>query len=145
QGFYMFGSQRLYYERPGQANDGLSFFYQFASTESDFVFVQRYFGCGLSYFGPLPGRDHDSAGFGVAYGRTNPDPNAGSKFFPPPPNDPTAPRPLGKSEVILTWYYQMQITKNFFIQPNLTYIPDPAQRPGIPDAFAVTLRAILLY
>ena len=145
QGFYLFGSQRLYYERPGETKDGLSFYYQFASTNSDFVFVHRYFGCGLSYYGLLPGRDQDSAGFGLAYGRMNSDPRAGSAFFPPPANDPTALRPLGKSELIFSWYYQMQLANNFYVQPNLSFIPDPAQRPGIPEAFAFTLRAIVLF
>jgi carbohydrate-selective porin OprB len=45
----------------------------------------------------------------------------------------------------LTWYYQMKVRDGIYVQPNLSYIPDPAQHPGIPGAFAVTLRGIILF
>jgi len=41
--------------------------------------------------------------------------------------------------------YQMQVTKNTFFQPNLTYIPDAGLDVGIASAFALTLRAIVLF
>lgn len=74
EGIYMFALQRLFYEFPGESNNGVTAYFQFAATNSPFISTQRYFGCGLTYFGPCPGRDADSAGFAFAYGRMNPAP-----------------------------------------------------------------------
>jgi porin len=129
QGIYLFGSQRLYYENPGETNEGLSLYYQFAGTNTPFVETHRYFGFGLTYIGPLPGRDNDSVGWGLAYGKMNDDPALD----------------LGADEVILSWYYQWMVGPNCFLQPNITYIPNPAAAPDIDSALPVTLRAILLF
>ena len=129
EGVYLFASQRLYYERPGTSNNGISVWTQFAATDSDFISTHRYFGWGLTYFGPLPGRADDSAGYALAYGEMNDDPAAG----------------LGPREVISTCYYQYQLRPGCYLQPNLTYISTPAASPGLDDVFAVTLRIILLF
>jgi porin len=129
QGIYLFGSSRLYYENEGETNEGLEMFCQFAATNTDFVDTHRYFGFGLTYFGLLPGRDNDSAGWGVAYGKMNDDPLAN----------------LGADEIILSWYYQWTVGPNCYLQPNISYIPNPAAQPDIPSALPVTLRAILLF
>ncbi|MGE3806131.1 MAG: carbohydrate porin [Gemmataceae bacterium] len=129
EGMYLFASHRLYYEQPGENNNGLSTYAQFGATNSDFISTHRFVGYGLTYFGPLAGRDDDSAGFAMAYGRMN--------------NDPAAA--LGRQELIYTWYYQIQVNSNCFVQPNLTYISTPASSPGQNDVFALTLRAALLF
>lgn len=143
-GFYCFGSQRLYYERPGESNNGLSAYLQFAATDSDRVFAHRYFGVGVSYVGPIPRRDHDALGFSLAHGKMSNDPNAGAIFNLPPPGIRNT-RPLGSDETILTWYYQAKVYKNTLLQPNLSYILNPARIPGTPDAMAVTIRVIVLF
>jgi porin len=144
EGVYLFGSQRLFYERPGVSDNGLSGYYQFGySGPSNVVFVPAFFGAGLTYFGPLPGRDSDSAGFAMAYGFMSGNPNAGADFAPP--NAGNGPFPLADHELILTWYYQLKVKDGCFLQPNLSYIVSPAQQPGIPDGLAVTLRAIILF
>jgi hypothetical protein len=38
----------------------------------------------------------------------------------------------------------MKIRDDIFMQPNLSYMPEPAKHPGIPGALAYTLRAILV-
>ncbi|WP_197534920.1 carbohydrate porin [Symmachiella dynata] len=128
-GMYLFLSQRLYYEHPDQSDQGISAFVQYAATNSAFIETHRYFGCGLTYFGPLPSRDHDSMGVMAAYGKMNDDPAL----------------ELGSHELIYTTYYQCNVSKNLFVQPNLTYIDDPAQSTGIPDVFAFTMSVILLF
>jgi porin len=142
QGVYFFGSQCLYWENPGKSNQGLNGFYQFGASDSPFVITQRFFGCGLTYFGLLPNRDDDSFGFAMAWGRQNSDPNIGRAFYT---GYGTNPAPLGTHEVILTWYYQIKVADNIFVQPNLTYIPDPARVPGTPGAFPFTLQATMLF
>ena len=141
-GIYLFGSQRLHYENPDVSNNGLISWAQFGATNSDIVQTHRYFGLGLTYFGLLPSRDDDSVGFGLAYGEMSGDANAGAIFFQ---GDNLRTNRLGPSETILTWYYQMKVRDGIYIQPNLSYIPDPAQHPGIPGAFDFTMRAIILF
>lgn len=144
-GYYLFGSQRLYYEQPGKTSDGLSSYYQFGYTNSPAISTHRYFGFGLTYFGPIRGRDHDSLGFGLGYGVMNNNSDAGSIYFNVPSGTSLRTNRLGQNETILTWYYQMQLKDGLLVQPNLTYIVNPARHPGIPNAFAVTLRAIMLF
>lgn len=129
QGMYLFATQRLTYEHPGETNEGLLMYCQFSATNSAFIDTHRYFGVGLTYLGPLPGRDSDSAGWGLAYGNMSDDPALD----------------LGADETILSWYYQLQVGRNVFFQPNISYIPNPAAQPDIPSALAVTLRAGMLF
>lgn len=142
QGAYFFGSQRLYWEDLGNSPNGLGCYYQFGATNSDIVFTHRYFGCGLTYFGPLARRDDDSVGFGLGYGRMTSEANAGKAFFS---GYGPGPAPVGEHELILTWYYQMQIRPGMYLQPNLTYIPNPARAPGTPAAFPFTIQAVMLF
>jgi porin len=129
EGVYLFGSQRLYFERPGESNNGLTAWIQLAATDSDFISTHRYLGSGISYFGPLRYRDNDSAGFAFAYGKMNDDPATD----------------LGPQESIYTWYYQYQANPSCYLQPNVTYISTPASRPGLSDVFALTFRAIVVF
>jgi porin len=141
-GIYLYGSQRLYHENPGVDNNGLISWMQFGATNSDIVRTHRYFGLGLTYLGPLPSRDDDSCGFGLAYGEMSGDANAGAIFFQ---GDNLRTNRLGPSETILTWYYQLKVRDGIYMQPNFSYIPNPAQHPGIPGAFDFTMRAIILF
>jgi porin len=143
QGLYLFGTQRLYFEDRKKSNNGLTSFFQFGATNTDLVSIHRYFGAGLTYFGLIPGRDDDSCGFGTAYGTTNGDPDAGSIFFDKKSDLRT--NRLGRDEILLSWYYQMKIRDGIYFQPNLTEVVDPARHPGIPDAFALTLRVLALF
>lgn len=129
EGMYVFVSQRLYYECPFESGNGLFTWAQFAATDSDFIDTHRFIGTGLTYFGPLAGRDNDSAGFAFSYGKMNTDPAAD----------------LGRQESISTWYYQYQVNQNFYVQPNLTYISTPASSPGLSDVFAITFQAIAVF
>ncbi len=99
-GIYMFGSQRLYYENADLNGNGLTAWSQFGATNSDIVPTHRYFGFGLTYFGPVRGRDEDSCGFGLAYGIMTNNPDAGAAYFM---GDDLRSNKLGSSETILTW------------------------------------------
>ncbi len=143
QGIYLFGTQRLYFEDRKKNNNGLTSFFQFGATNTDLVFIHRYFGTGLTYFGPIPGRDDDSCGFGVAYGTTNGDPNAASALFAKGSN--LAENRLGRDEILLSWYYQMKLHDGIYFQPNLSEVVDPGRHAGIPDAFVLTLRLLAVF
>ena len=126
-GIYFFASHRIYNENPGVTNNGFTSYFQFAATNTPVVDTQRYFGCGITYFGPVPNRDVDSLGLSFAYGKMR--------------SVPT----LGPREMIYTAYYQYQIRENFFFQPNVTFIGQPAAQPGLSDVLAMTCRVILSF
>ena len=93
-------------------------------------------------FGLTPGRPKDSAGCGLAWGWLNTDPNAGVFFFPNAPGPSTS---LRSNELITQCYYQMNLRDGAYLQPVLSYIPNPGERPDIREAWAATLRIILLF
>ena len=142
EGFYLFGSQRLWSHHPGQDNSGVSGFYQFGANTSNTMIVRQYFGAGLTGFGLVPGRPRDSLGLGFAWSWLNRDHHAGEFFFPGVPSHTTQ---LRNDEFMLALYYQLELLSGAYFQPALSYIPNPGQRPGIPDAVAFTLKLILLF
>ncbi len=140
-GVYLFGSQRLWFRRPGLDNSGVSGFYQFGANNSDALLGRDYVGGGFTAFGLVPGRSDDSFGFGLAWTALNRGPHAGDPFF-----DQNAPLPdrLRTSQMMLQWYYQMKIVNGCFFQTALTEIPTPAQHTAT-NALALTLRVIVLF
>jgi porin len=141
-GVYLFGSQRLWFLRPGVDNSGVSGFYQFGANNSNTMLVRQYFGAGLTGFGLVPERPKDSMGCGLAWGWLNTDPNAGAFFFPDAPGPSTS---LRTNEAIFQSYYQAFIRQGVFFQPVVTYVPNPGERPGIRDAWALTFQVTILY
>lgn len=141
-GFYLFGSQRLWYHRPGVDNSGISGFYQFGFNNSNTMLERQYFGAGLTAFGLVPGRPKDSQGIGLAWSWLNTDPNAGAFFFPDAPGPSTS---LRTNEAIVQAYYQTFVRPGMFFQPVVTYIPNPGERPGLPAAWALTFQVTILY
>jgi porin len=141
-GVYLYGSQRLWYLRPGVDNSGVSGFYQFGANNSNTMLVRQFFGTGLTGFGLVPGRPKDSMGCGLAWGWLNTDPKAGSFFFPDAPGPSTS---LRTNEAILQTYYQVFVREGVFFQPVLTYVPNPGERPGISPAWALTFQLTILF
>jgi porin len=141
-GVYLFGSQRLWYLRPGQDASGVTSFFQFGANNSNTMMVRQYLGLGLTSFGLTPGRPKDSMGCGMAWSWLNTDPNAGAFFFPGVPFPGTAMR---NNELMLASYYQMNLFTGAFFQPTLTYVPNPGERPGIPAVWAITAQLVFLF
>jgi porin len=84
-GFYAFGSQRLWYQHPKQDPSGLIGFLQFGASNSGANIATRYVGSGLTALGLVPGRPADSMGIGLAWSKLNPGQYAGSIFYPDVP------------------------------------------------------------
>jgi porin len=127
KGIYTFGSQRLWVRNPGVDNSGLSAFFQFGINDADTLPVNTYVGVGLTGFGLIPGRPRDSSGAGVAVSWLN--------------------QRLGfrNDEVMLAAYYQLHLIGDIYLQPTVTYIPNPGASPGLSPATAITLRATILF
>lgn len=127
-GYYIFGTQRLWYRDPSINNSGISGFYQFGKSNSHTLNMTQYVGFGLTAFGLLiPHRANDNMGIGMALSWLN------QKTF------------RQRTESMYQGYYQIQIIKNIYLEPALSYIPNPAANPDLNAAFAGTLRAIILF
>lgn len=141
-GVYLFGAQRLWFARPGLDNSGISGFWTAGFSNSNTVLVRQAVGSGLTAFGLVPNRPKDSMGCGASWAWLNTDPNAGKFFFP----DAGGPsNSLNTNELMFQTYYQMFLKEGAYFQPALTYVPNPGERHDIRDAWALTMRVILLF
>ena len=122
-----FGSQRLWNRHPGLDSSGVSGFFQFGINDSRTLLAHRYFGLGLTGFGLIPGRPADTIGGGLAWSWLNR--NFGFR----------------SNETILAAYYQAKIVDGLFLQPVLSYIPNPGATPKHAPAVALTVQTTVLF
>jgi len=127
EGFYAFGSQRLWRHHEGVDNSGVSGFFQFGVNDSRTMIANEFFGAGFTGFGLIPRRPIDSIGAGLAWSWLN--------------------RRYGfrSNEAILAIYYQMHLIGTTFFQPTLSYIPNPGQSPRTQGALAITSQITVLF
>ena len=126
-GFYIFGSQRLWYKNPNIDDSGISAFYQYGKNNSNTLPMTEYVGGGVTAFGLVPKRKADSMGAGITYAWLN------QNSF------------VRKDEIMYQAYYQANIVGSIFVEGALTYIPAPGALPNINADWAGTLRAIVLF
>lgn len=127
KGIYAFANQRLWLRHPGVDNSGVSGFFQFGVNDSDTMIADKYVGAGLTAFGLVPGRPHDSMGAGIAASWLN--------------------QRLGfrSSEVILQSYYQVHVVGDVYLQGYVTHVPNPGASPRLAPATAITMQAVVLF
>jgi porin len=127
QGFYTFGSQRLWRRHTGKDNSGISGFLQFGINDSRTMIANEYFGIGLTGFDLIPHRPADSIGAGLAWSWLN--------------------RRYGfrSNEAILQAYYQMHLISTTFLEPVISYIPNPGESRGTQGAVAMTAQLTVLF
>jgi porin len=141
-GLYLFGSQRIWgrsaqtpapegknaipvSEGPQKAS--ISTYVQFGLNNSDTLPVKEYFGLGFTGFGLVPHRPDDSVGLGMAWSWLN-------------------PSPVGRSnELLFQGYYQAHLYAGTFIEPALSYIPNPGANSKYNGAWALTFRFTFLF
>jgi porin len=126
-GFYAFGSQRLWNRHPGVDSSGVSGFFQFGINDSRTLVAHRYLGFGATGFGLIPGRPADTIGAGLAWSWLNQ--NLG----------------FNNDETILAAYYQAKVIDNVFLQPVMTYVPNPGATPGHRPVVALTVQTTILF
>ncbi len=126
-GYYLFGSQRLWYKDPGCDNSGISAFYQYGTNNSHAMLMDEYMGAGLTAFGLVPRRADDSMGLGAAYAWLN------QAIF------------ARHEELMYQAYYQAKIINGVYVEPVLSYIPTPGASNKLNASWAGTLRAIILF
>ncbi len=127
EGFYAFGSQRVWRIHPGIDNSGISGFFQFGINDSRTMLANEYFGTGFTGFGLIPNRPVDSIGTGLAWTWLN--------------------RRYGfrSNEAILQTYYQMHLISTSFFEPVLSYIPNPGETRRTQGAVAMTAQLTVLF
>jgi porin len=141
-GFYLFGGQRIWgraTESPapdgknaiaaskGPQKASISTFVQFGLNNSDTLPVKEYFGLGFTGFGLVPHRPDDSLGVGMAWSWLNPN------LF------------VRSNELMFQGYYQAHLYAGTFIQPAVSYIPNPGANPKYNSAWALTVRFTFLF
>lgn len=127
EGFYAFGTQRLWWRHPGVDSSGIIGLVQAGINDSKTLPVNGYAGAALTFYGLVPMRNDDSFGFGFALGRLN------SRLFE------------RKRELILQGYYQAYLLQSIYFVGALTYIPRPGAEKNLQPAIAGTARIIALF
>ncbi len=126
-GLYMFGSQRLWWQRFGKDNSGINGFMQAGINNSKTLPVTIFAGAGLTFLGLVPNRIDDSFGIGLALARLN-------------PKQLDRPR-----ELILQGYYQAKLFDDSYFLSAISYIPNPGAAANLQPALAATARIIVLF
>jgi porin len=129
EGFYAVGSQRIWLRHAGADNSGVSGFLQFGINDSATMLASKYFGLGLTGFGLVPHRPADSIGTGSAWSWLNRLPGSGFR----------------SNELILQAYYQAHVVGGIFLQPTLSYVPNPGRSTALHSATALTLQSTVLF
>jgi porin len=115
-GFYVLVDQMVYREGDSQSTQGLTPFAAVTFAPSDRNTFPWFFSAGLVYQGIIPGRDNDTAAFGLAYGKF-------SKYL------------RGQHyEMVLEWTYEVAIAPWLTLQPDMQYIIKPSGLSHIVNA-----------
>jgi porin len=115
-GVYAIVDRLFFRNKPyvGQSDtDGLGGFCSCAFAPGDRNEVSFYADCGINYNGPFPGRDQDVFGLALSYTKIGRDYIVNQ-----------VPVHSGH-ETVLEATYQIQLTRNISLQPDLQYIFDP--------------------
>jgi porin len=91
------------------------------------MIANRYFGLGFTGFGLVPDRSVDSMGVGLAWSWLN--------------------RRYGfrSNEAMLQAYYQAHLIGTSFLEPVISYIPNPGDSRRIQAAVAMTAQLTILF
>ena len=91
------------------------------------MIAREFWGAGLTDFGLVPGRPADTIGAGLAWSWLN-------KAYG-----------FRSEEAILAAYYQVKVVDGIFVEPVLTYVPNPGATPRHTPVTAVTVQTTILF
>jgi len=119
-GVFLFGEQMVYREGgPGSAR-GLSLFGGFIyAPQERFNSLPWFATAGASYRGLVPGRDKDTAAFGLYYGGFSRD------------------LPGQTYELVFEWTYAVALTGWLTVQPDVQYVVNPNGRTSVGNAVVI--------
>ncbi len=125
QGLYLFGSQRVWFNHPDVDDSGISMYWQLGYNHAKTLPMNEFIGLGFTAFALT--RPKDSFGFGTAWSWLN------QKIF------------TRKTEFMLQGYYQAHLFHNTYLEPVITYIPNPGGGNHLPQTVTATLQMINLF
>ncbi len=123
-GLYLYGSQRLLWKNRKCMNSGIVTYWQLGLNNSKTLSVNQFLGVGFSFYGLVPRRIKDSFGIGLSLAGLN-------KSVVP-----------NSSEWMFQSYYQCYLFKSFYLEPVLSYIPQPGAQPDLPPTWAASIRVL---
>ena len=136
--------QMLWRAAGGSSERELSFFLRALGAPDDRNLIDFYLDTGLTYKGLVASRPDDTIGLGAAYGRVSPLAAANDRDVMAITGMAT---PIRDYEATIELTYQMQLEKNWSIQPNLQYIVHPGghvPNPRDPSGVAAITNALVL-
>lgn len=125
EGIYLFGSQRVWFKEPGVNDSGISIFWQLGYNNGKTLPMNQFLGLGLTGFALT--RPCDSFGFGIALSKLN------HRIF------------TRSTEFMLQAYYQAHLFHTTYLEPALTYIPNPGGGDHLPQTLTATVQMITLF
>jgi porin len=129
-GLYAFLEGRLLREDT-DGDQGLAGWLRLGAAEASLNPIKRYLGGGLSYTGPIRGRDADQAGFAIGWAEFGGPARRSSAFDG---------APLRARELIIEATYRAPVTPWLTLQPDLQIIVSPGGRHARADALVLGLR-----
>jgi porin len=125
-GFYLIVEQMVWLANPADESDGrgVGCFVEYGTTDGRVSVVEHFVGAGITWTGPIAGREADAAGMAVAWSQVTDEPGAG----------------LSESyEAVVEWFYKIQVTSSIAVKPDLQWVVNPGAS-GIDDALLATIR-----
>jgi len=130
-GFYLVFDQTLWQEDPNDQDNeqGVGVFFQLGWADEEVSQAELHLGGGVTWIGPIPGRDDDIAGIGVTWVSFSDEPNAGF---------------TENAETAFELFYKIKVFDWVSIKPDIQYIMNPG---GInqKDAVVGTMRVEVLF
>jgi porin len=131
-GLYVLG-ERLISKGP-RGEGGFSIFARAGTAADEVNRVSVYLGGGAVYSGPLPGREQDVVGLGVAHARN------GTPFL-------RATAALGfpreRAEAAVEFSYRIHVSDLFQFQPVAQWVVNPDMNPNVDNALVLGVRGML--
>jgi porin len=103
-------------------DQSLSFFARLSAAPSDRNLIDRYFDTGLAFKGPIEGRPNDVVGIAFAYGRISPQATASGRATSAFEG---TPMPVRDFEAVIELTYQLPLSDQWYVQPDLQYVIHP--------------------
>jgi porin len=132
-GFYL-GFDQLIWRESREAKDrqGLSLFARYGYAHEDVNRVEHFWSAGAQYVGPIPTRDQDVLGFGVAQAILSD--RLRSEL-----------NPLADRETVYELYYAIQITPWLVITPDIQFVRNPGGNADHHDAVVANVRVRIVF
>ncbi len=125
EGIYLFGAQRVWFNHPGIDDSGISVFWQLGYNNGKTLPANEFIGGGFTAFALT--RPKDSFGMGMALSWLN------QRIF------------TRRTEFMVQAYYQAHLFHTTYLEPAITYIPNPGGGNNLPQTLTLALQMITLF